>query len=186
MSNTPLLILICGCNGAGKSTFTYSTLNKDEHIFYIDPDRIAKEEACSPLQAGKRAIMRTKKFLAHKVSFLKESTLSSQADLKLIKEAQLLGFSVKMTYIGLCSDDDAVERVATRFKNGGHSVPELDIRRRYIRSLQNLPKAILLVNEARIIDNSKNNYAPVATFKNGKRIEEFFSPLWFQKVEEFS
>lgn len=182
--NAPQLILICGCNGSGKSTFTYSTLQKEQHLIYVDPDRIAKEENCSPMQAGRMALIRTKEFLANKESFLKESTLSSQSDLKLIKDAQLQGFSVKMTYLGLDSADDAVERVDRRYKNGGHSVPEEDIRRRYERTLENLPKAIALVDKIRIIDNSKNDYQHVATFEKGQLKEQNSSPKWFKQIEQ--
>ncbi len=64
------LYLICGCNGVGKSTFAYSTLDKEHYFSYIDPDRIAKDENCSPVEAGKRALTRTKEFLNNRQDFL--------------------------------------------------------------------------------------------------------------------
>jgi len=182
--NTPELILVCGCNGAGKSTFTYSTLEEKKNAIYIDLDRIAKEENCSPMQAGRIAVTLTKQFIADKKDFLKESTLSSKSDLKLIKNAQDAGFKVSLMYVGLNSADYAVDRVRDRHQKGGHSVPEEDIRRRYERSLENLPHAIALVDIAKIVDNSKNNYVPVATYEKGQLKSLDSSPDWFKKAQE--
>ena len=50
----PAMIMICGPNGAGKSTLTYAARKKDGmDIPYIDPDRIAKDLQCTPIEAGK-------------------------------------------------------------------------------------------------------------------------------------
>ena len=51
--------------------------------------------------------------------------------------------------------DQAVKRVAQRVKQGGHNIPENDIRRRYFRGLKNLIKLYLpLADTALILDNS--------------------------------
>lgn len=184
MNSKPELILFCGCNGAGKSTFTYSTLNEKVNIIYIDPDRIAKEKNCSPMQAGRTAITLTNKYLTDKQSFLKESTLSSKSDLKLMKNAQNAGFIVTLIYISLNSADKAVQRVSDRYKNGGHSVPEEDIRRRYTRSLENLPHAILIVDYVKVFDNSQNHYRSVANFEKGQLKSLNLSPDWFKTAKE--
>ena len=42
--------------------------------------------------------------------------------------------------MGLNSVDIAVERVKERIKNGGHGIPEEDIKRRYVESIDNLVK----------------------------------------------
>lgn len=177
-------MLVCGCNGAGKSTLTYSSLEKKHIFLYIDPDRIAKEENKSPIEAGKEAIKRTKKNLAEKISFLKESTLSSQSDLKLIENAQKQGFYVEVKYISLANVNDAITRMQDRSQNGGHSVPIDDIKRRYERSMANLPQAITLADKITIYDNTRNDYREIATYEKGQLINKNFSPLWFKRIEK--
>lgn len=183
-NNIPTMTLVCGCNGAGKSTLTYATIDADQNVFYIDPDRIAKEKGCSPLQAGKIAVNLTNDYLADKQPFLKESTLSSKSDLKLLERAKEAGFKTEVRYVGLKNADKAVQRVADRHQKGGHTVPEDDIRRRYERSLENLPKAIARADEVKIFDNTKNDYAHVATFKNGQLESQSSLPDWFKGVEK--
>jgi predicted ABC-type ATPase len=61
-----------------------------------------------------------------------------------------------------------VLRVATRVAKGGHNVPEVDIRRRYERSLSNLARALPLADRARLVDNSETGAARlIATFELG-------------------
>jgi predicted ABC-type ATPase len=61
-------------------------------------------------------------------------------------------------------------------KLGGHNVPEIDIRRRYERSLRNLPLAIGRADHAILLDNSTDKgYQFVAHFVYGKA-------HWFQDV----
>jgi predicted ABC-type ATPase len=83
--------------------------------------------------------------------------------------AHELGFEVVVVYIGTSNPDINVARVAQRVKAGGHDVPELDIRRRYERSLSNLPLALSRSDYALLLDNSsERGYEPVAMFDHGK------------------
>ncbi len=68
--------------------------------------------------------------------------------------ARQLGYTTLLVYIG--TDDPAinVERIARRVRETGHDVPEEDVRRRYERSLTNLPRAIALSDRAHLIDNT--------------------------------
>ena len=45
------------------------------------------------------------------------------------------GYRISLHFIELPSEDFAVQRVAMRVAAGGHSVPEVDVRRRYHRGL---------------------------------------------------
>lgn len=47
-----------------------------------------------------------------------------------------------------------IERVRLRVSQGGHDIPDADIRRRYGRSLLHSPEAIQLADEAVVLDNS--------------------------------
>lgn len=104
-------------------------------------------------------------FLENGVSFARESTLTSHFDFILMSEAKKKGYSIELVYIGLESSDLAWARVASRAARGGHSVPYEDVIRRFVRSLENLPKAIALADKATILDNSTQGYRLIQVAK---------------------
>ena len=57
-------------------------------------------------------------------------------------------------YVGLLDVDLYILRVQDRVKRGGHFISEVDIRRRYDRSLKNLPRLIELADMVSVIDNT--------------------------------
>jgi predicted ABC-type ATPase len=86
----------------------------------------------------------------------------------MMRDARTLGYEIDLTF--LCLDDPAMNvlRVASRVAKGGHNVPEVDIRRRYTRSLGNLTPALPLSDRARVVDNSQTGAARlIAALKLG-------------------
>ncbi|MCL6103141.1 MAG: hypothetical protein M1292_11785 [Bacteroidetes bacterium] len=88
------LYVISGCNGAGKTTASYSVLpdmlNCKE---FVNADEIAK--GLSPFQpenvaieAGRIMLNRIKDLISHNVEFAFETTLATKSYVKLIREAQ--------------------------------------------------------------------------------------------------
>lgn len=152
----PRLICVCGPNGAGKSTYTRSVAT-NENMLVIDPDKLSAD-GLSPIAAGKAAARMAKMFLREGVSFARESTLTSHFDFTLMEEAKQHGYVVELVYITLDSPQRALARVAARVARGGHGVPQEDVLRRYQRSLCNLPKAILLADHVKLLDNSTQEY----------------------------
>ena len=61
---------------------------------------------------------------------------------------------VRLIYLCLSSPERSIRRVRERAAQGGHDVPDEDIRRRYARSVANLSTAIRLADEAVMYDNS--------------------------------
>ncbi|MBR3880312.1 MAG: zeta toxin family protein [Mailhella sp.] len=151
--------MVCGPNGAGKSTFT-RTLVMAQNFICIDPDAIAAN-GLSPLAAGKAAASMAKLLLQQKVSFVRESTLTSHFDFHLMEEAKRNGYQVRLVYIALRSAELALSRVKSRVSKGGHDVPEADVVRRYHRSRHNLPKALALADSFTILDNSDQQYSVI-------------------------
>ena len=60
-----------------------------------------------------------------------------------------------------------IQRVRARFATGGHDVPEHDIRRRYDRSLANVPLALRIANTAWLYDNSGQTSRAVMGTRDG-------------------
>jgi predicted ABC-type ATPase len=169
----PELIVIAGPNGAGKSSLTkLSTTN----IPVIDPDAIAREiEPPNPesaaIAAGRQAIDRAKEYIQSNSSFIVETTLAGNSYLNLMREVKLLGWFVKLTYIGINNPTTNIQRVRSRVKLGGHDVPRADILRRYDRSLANLSKAAKIADRLDLYDNSTNaGYQLIATIEGDRSI----------------
>ena len=173
----PTLTIIAGPNGSGKSTFTRATLEA-LRVPVIDPDAEARllrpdapEEAA--IQGGRQAIKLARAYLTNNESFAAETTLSGNTYLRMMAEAQQRGWQVNLIYVGVDNVQTSIERVAQRVAQGGHNVPEEDIRRRYSRSLANLPIALQQADRTFIFDNSTEaGHQKVLTIENGRVIEQ--------------
>jgi predicted ABC-type ATPase len=177
-----ILTLVCGCNGAGKSTFT-KWIGTHPGVLTIDPDKIARDENCSAIMAGRIISSRVNAYIAAGKSFVKESTLTSHFDFKVIEMAKDKEFNTRLVYVGVASPNLAIFRVNERVRRGGHFVPEKDVRRRYVVSIENLAKAIPVFDEVRIFDNTEK-YRHVASFQNGNIISYAYKPEWFASIHD--
>ena len=109
---------------------------------YINADLIAKGLApfapeSVAIQAGKLMLGEIDKCVNAGMSFAFETTLSGLAYRKKIVEWQRQGYVIVLYYFSLPTVDMAIERVRSRVAQGGHNIPEKDIRRRFDRSLIN-------------------------------------------------
>ena len=148
--------MICGPNGAGKSTLSKAIATR-HNVVCIDPDALAVS-GLSPIAAGKVAAAMARTMIAHRISFARESTFTAKFDFQIMQMAKEAGYAIHLTYIRLETPELAISRVQSRVLHGGHDVPEADIRRRYWRSLENLPRALELVDEFVPLDNSEDGY----------------------------
>ena len=155
------MYIISGCNGAGKTTASYTILPDllNLHTF-VNADEIADE--LSPqeperemIRASRLMLERMDQLIEKNEDFAVETTLATRALAGTIRRAQNKGYMVGIFYFWLNSDDLAVKRVAIRVSSGGHNVPEATIRRRYYQGMDNLRKIYLpLCNYWVLIDNS--------------------------------
>jgi len=133
----PRLYIISGCNGAGKTTASYSLLpemlnctqfvNSDEFAKGLSPFNPEK----ASIQASRFMLMKIRYLLQRDQDFAIETTLATRTLLKTVKMAQNAGYTVTLLYFWLNSPELAVERVRARVETGGHNIPEETIRRRY-------------------------------------------------------
>jgi predicted ABC-type ATPase len=66
-------------------------------------------------------------------SFAFETTLAGRNFARSIEQWRSVGYHVSLIFLSLSSADVAVHRVAQRVRQGGHAVPEEDVRRRFER-----------------------------------------------------
>ena len=138
---TKELIVVGGSNGAGKTTFA------DEYVArygrnYVGADAIAAQlspddPANVQIAASREFLRRIDTAIAGSDSFVVESTLSGRTFQQLLNNAKAAGFEITIVYLFLDSADTCVDRVNERVQKGGHNVPEIDIRRRFVRSIRN-------------------------------------------------
>jgi len=140
----PNLYIIAGCNGAGKTTASFTVLPEmldcDE---FINADEIAR--GLSPLnperasiEAGRLMLTKIDKLISNKTDFAFETTLATKSYTHTIHKAKGNGYQVSLVYFWLDSVELATRRVQTRVLEGGHNIPEDVIKRRYFSGIKNL------------------------------------------------
>ena len=137
------LYIIAGCNGAGKTTASFTVLPEMLNCReFVNADEIAK--GLSPftpegvaIQAGRLMIDRVLHLLKEGETFAFETTLATRSYVNLIQRAQKRGYFVTLLFFSLSTPEQAIARVAKRVSLGGHNIPTDVITRRYDAGLQN-------------------------------------------------
>jgi len=165
----PTVVVIAGPNGAGKSTAAPYLLKQALGILeFVNADQIALGlSAYAPetvsFEAGRIMLKRLHELAASKVSFAFESTLSSRTFALFLKQCKAQGYKVHIFYVALPSAELAVNRVALRVKLGGHNIPQIDVERRFLRSLNNLYELYLpLADRWTVLDNASGTLKRIA------------------------
>jgi predicted ABC-type ATPase len=168
----PNLYIIAGCNGAGKTTASYTVLPELLNCYeFVNADNIAA--GISPfnpesvaLAAGRIMLQRIEELLKQQVDFAFETTLSTRSYVSMIKKVQQNGYNVTLLYFWLKSPQMAMQRVDLRVSEGGHNIPEDVIVRRYYRGIKNLMKLYIpICDKWLIVDNT--SVGPVFVAQGG-------------------
>ena len=174
------LYVIAGCNGAGKTTASFTVLpemlkcrefvNADEiaaGISPFNPEGVA-------IQAGRLMIDRIIQLLKDGETFAFETTLATRSYVKLIQQAKKRGYFVTLLFFSLSTSEQAQRRVAQRVSMGGHNIPSDVIVRRYEAGLQNLFQLYMPVCDYwTLYDNSNCPAIRIASGFGTERIEVF-------------
>lgn len=183
----PTLYIIAGCNGAGKTTASYTVLpamlNCKE---FVNADSIAA--GISPFQpekvafeAGRLMLERIHQLIDDNVTFAFETTLSTLSYKDTIKKCRAKGYKVTLLYFWLNSPDLAIERIKIRVSRGGHHIPDNVVKRRYKRGLHNFFALFMpLCDYWEVLDNSSD--VPDSIAAGSKKIENvvYNAEIWHQ------
>ncbi|MFP5358162.1 MAG: zeta toxin family protein [Gammaproteobacteria bacterium] len=131
------IIIIAGPNGAGKTTFAREFLPHEAGCpVFINADLIAA--GLSPfapevvaIKAGRLMLEEIAEHESRGESFAFETTLSGTGYARSIPRWRAAGYHVTLIFLSLPTADAAMDRVAERVRQGGHSVPPHVIRRRF-------------------------------------------------------
>ena len=137
------IVIIAGPNGAGKTTFAREFLPFEADCpLFINADLIAAglspfQPEAAAIRAGRLMLEEIDRNAAMGRSFAFETTLAGHTYARRIPRWREAGYAVKLMFLSLSSAEEAIARVATRVRQGGHSVAPEVIRRRFDSGMRN-------------------------------------------------
>lgn len=161
-NHKPVLIVIAGPNGSGKTTITSKILHHEwlENAVYINPDQVAQDKFGdwnSPeavLQAAQYCDQQREECLRNGESLIFETVLSSEGKVDFIRRAREAGFFIRLFFVATNHPSINASRIAQRVMEGGHDVPITKVISRYYKSILNCKRCSGLVDRVYVYDNS--------------------------------
>jgi predicted ABC-type ATPase len=141
--HAPQIRVIAGPNGSGKTTFVRTFLPRYSPVRnFVNADLIAA--GLSPfaperaaMKAGRLMLEEIRRLAAGKEDFAFETTLSGRTYETMLRTFRAQGYRILLYFLWLPDVSMNLERVAARVRQGGHNIPEDDVRRRYRRGIAN-------------------------------------------------
>jgi predicted ABC-type ATPase len=192
--HNPLLIVIAGPNGSGKTTITSEVLKSEwmEDAVYINPDNVALNEFGdwnSPEAVKKAAAYCEEwreKCLANGQSLIFETVMSTPGKLDFIRRAKASGYFVRIFFVSTSNPTINAARIAGRVMKGGHDVPITKIISRYSKSIMNCKEIGREVDRLYVYDNSRDNEKalPLFRLKDGALAKKYVDviPDWAKSI----
>ena len=188
----PVLIIIAGPNGSGKTTITSRILHHEwlENSVYINPDQVAQDRfgdwnsAEAVKQAAEYCADWRERCLNGRQSMIFETVFSADDKLDFIRRAKQAGFFIRLFFV--CTESPTINaaRVAGRVMKGGHDVPNAKIILRYQKSIINCKVATAIADRVYLYDNSVDGHEARILFRfaDGAVIKRYTDniPIWAQ------
>jgi predicted ABC-type ATPase len=180
----PVLYVLAGVNGAGKSSIGGHVLELNGESWF-NPDTFAREyKAATGCDQGtangvawQESMRRLDDAIAKGLAYTFETTLGGKSVTAKILQATKT-HDVMIWFCGLSSPEQHIARVEARVAAGGHPIPGQKIRERYIQAPMNLMKLMPHVAYIGVYDNTEEAAADgtvpdpvlVLEMENGKVI----------------
>ncbi len=156
----PVLYVLAGVNGAGKSSIGGHLLER-AGLSWFNPDTFARElmaetgcdQATANAYAWAESVRRLEAAIAEWRSYAFETTLGGHTIAEKILAATRT-HDVMVWFCGLASPELHLARVRSRVAVGGHPIPEAKIRERYPRARKNLIGLMPHLAHLQVYDNS--------------------------------
>jgi predicted ABC-type ATPase len=164
----PVLYVLAGVNGAGKSSIGGHLLERDG-LTWFNPDTFAREfkaaigcdQETANAHAWQESIRRLDEAIAKGLNHAFETTLGGRTVTAKILEATKT-HDVLIWFCGLSSPELHIARVKARVAAGGHPIADEKVRERYPRVQLNLIKLMPHVAYIKVYDNSAEAAADAA------------------------
>jgi predicted ABC-type ATPase len=190
-SRKPHLYIIAGPNGAGKTTFARKFLpDYAKCLEFVNVDLIAG--GLSPfapdkasLRAGRIMLEQIHSLGNRGLDFGFETTLSGKTYIRLLKDLKKRkGYHIHLFFLWISSVKLALERIELRAQQGGHSIPESVVRRRFNKGISNFFHFYRLVADRWIIFNNSGDVPELIAFEESRKLE-IVDPGLFVLLSEY-
>lgn len=190
----PVLIIIAGPNGSGKTSITSRIIKHDwmEDSIYINPDNIAQDKFGdwnsfeAVMKAAKYSEELREQCLKERKSLIFETVLSVYDKVDFIQRAKEAGFFIRLFFVCTNSPSINASRIADRIMAGGHDVPITKIISRYQKSISNCSIASKFVDRTYVYDNSIDYSEAQLLFRlaEGKLVKQYADliPDWARPI----
>ena len=186
---SPLLWVLAGGNGAGKTTF-YEKYLAPRGLQMLSADDVARAlEPADPniaiLEAQAWVEKKRERLFSNMESFCYETVFSHPGKIDAIARAKGHGYAINLTYFHLDTAQLNQARVSQRVSQGGHDVPPEKIVARIPRTMKHVGVAMKLVDLAHLLDNSSytNPFQLIADVKDGVvTIHAYPLPTWASEI----
>lgn len=161
MTQRPVLLVLAGVNGAGKSSLLGRSLEARSGLSWFDPDDFARalvresglSRADADAAAWAEGLRRLDAAIDGHEAHALETTLGGRTFPGRIRAA-CATHDVHLLYCGLASVELHIERVRRRVERGGHDIPEARIRERFASAPRNLIGLMPQLAGLQVFDNS--------------------------------
>ncbi len=179
------IVIIGGPNGAGKTTAAQELLPRGIDIrAFVNADDIARDLSPSnpeqaAIAAGRLMIERMHGLVRDGESFAFEITCAGRAHARWLRECRAQGWRVALLFLWLPTPQIALERVARRVREGGHSIPPDVVIKRWKAGLANMRHLYLPISDiAAIHDNSDATRVLIAERTLGVPLVVYDAERW--------
>ncbi len=156
----PVLLVLAGVNGAGKSSIGGQVMLRRAGLAWFNPDAYAAilaqagaDQTAANASAWQHGVDLLDQALNSGHSHAFETTLGGATITQRIAHAATT-HDVLMWFCGLATPQQHIDRVAARVAAGGHNIPVAKIQERWVQAPLNLIALMPLLHELRVFDNS--------------------------------
>lgn len=181
----PTLLVVAGCNGSGKSTFSkdlgagnFEPFDYDLHFLknYSSLIDIDIKEKMAHNMTWQQLENQVEEAIKSKANFCYETNFNS-SPLYWPQIFKNNGYEIRMAFLCLNSIEEAIKRVAIRVQNGGHFVPESEIRQRYFDGYTNLSTYSSFFDSIDLFDTSSFGEEPKFVLSVEKEKHSFIGTI---------
>lgn len=195
----PVLIIITGSNGAGKSSIGPDYIPSKLRNSIFDGDKLFMEKKSEIWASGVRSHKECRNQAFEKLvedsinnnsDFVYEGHFTNEATWDVPKKFKAAGYKIHLIFFGLTDTALSETRVIGRANEGGHYVDPFTVQSNFYGNLEKVDKYYSLFDSVRIFDTSGIEHIELVKLKDGvphSAIPSKELPNWFtENLKEIS